>query len=102
MEVTREVFWRTHIQAWEGSGQTRKAYCHAHDLNHHTFDHWRTKLRRKNDQDQDTPALTRVPLTVAAAPSVIEVHSGSDLILRVPSSVSPHWLAELVRGLRGC
>lgn len=97
--TSKRAFWQSHIQAWQDSGQVRKAYCRAHGLNVHTFDHWRTKLQCK--PPLESTAVTLVPLRVTT-PSVIDIRCGHEVVVSVPGSVTPAWLIELIRGLRAC
>jgi len=42
---SRTDYWRSHIEAWEATGQSQLAYCKANDLSYSQFIYWRRKLR---------------------------------------------------------
>ncbi len=41
----RRKFWRTHIDQWEASGLSQRAYCVQHDLILHRFYNWRRRIK---------------------------------------------------------
>ena len=77
---------RIHIEAWQTSGLSQTAYCREHGLNTKTFGDWVRKHRAS--QVIRSPAL--VPVTVKPI---------SEHVLEMPSTVSPHWLGELLKCL---
>lgn len=41
--------WRQHIESYQESRLTRKAYCRKHRLNIHTLDYWHRKLTQTHE-----------------------------------------------------
>jgi len=41
----RRKFWQTHIEHWQTSGLSQRAYCIQHDLIIHRFYDWRRRLK---------------------------------------------------------
>jgi hypothetical protein len=41
--LTREQFWREHLQQWSQSGLSQSAYCRREGLTLHRFGYWRRK-----------------------------------------------------------
>ncbi len=89
---------RTHIEAWQTSGMSQAAYCRKHGLNTKTFSNWVRKHRA--GQVIRPPAL--VPVTIKPMPmpvNTIRLRGCGDHVLELPSTVSPHWLGELLKCL---
>jgi hypothetical protein len=60
--------WQQHIQAWQQSQLSKKAYCREHNLNSACFYKWHSKLALKPAAPQPALAsamnsLTLIPLT---------------------------------------
>ena len=89
---------RIHIEAWQKSGMTQRAYCRAHGLNTKTFGNWVRKYRV--DQVMCSPAL--IPVTIKPMPmpeSTLRLRGQGKHVLELPSTVSPLWLGELLKCL---
>lgn len=41
----RRKFWQTHIERWQTSGLSQRAYCIQHDLIIHRFYDWRRRIK---------------------------------------------------------
>ena len=55
--------WQEHIQSWEQSGLSQKAYCRAQSLALSTFGYWRRKISHRS---KDRPRF--YPLAVMPSP----------------------------------
>lgn len=89
---------RTHIEAWQTSGMSQAAYCRKYGLNTKTFSDWVCKHRA--GQVIRPPVL--VPVTIKPMPmpvNTIRLRGCGDHVLELPSTVSPHWLGELLKCL---
>ena len=89
---------RNHIEAWQKSGMTQRAYCRTRGLNTKTFGNWVRKYRV--DQAVRSPAL--IPVTIkpiSVAGNTLHLRGRSDHVLELPSTVSPFWLGELLKCL---
>ena len=42
---SKRQMWERRIAAWQRSGLSRGVWCAAHDVNVHTLDYWRYRLR---------------------------------------------------------
>lgn len=51
-------FWRHHIQAWQDSGLSQRAYCNKNNLSEYRFSKWKSRLVN----DSDAGRFVRVPL----------------------------------------
>lgn len=99
--MSKSSFWENHIQTWQGSGQSQRAYCAAQSLSLASFGYWRHKLK---------PGLTpagkgMLPIVMRAAdasPMALDVVLPNRLTLRVPLTAEPTQLARWVRVLGAC
>ena len=93
--------WHTLFQAQQASGQNMVVFCQAHGICPKYF-----SLRRRQLLGGVVPATAVsafVPVAVQrpAETMALEVRLDDSLQLRIPPSVSPQWLAELLHALRG-
>jgi hypothetical protein len=93
-----EPFWRGHVEAWRGSGQSRGDYCAAQGLSRKTFGWWAWRLDRERRPVEagaqvgcflpvevaEIPAAPEVPdIAMAAADARIEIALPDGLAVRV-------------------
>ena len=99
MKKRTEAQWRALFTEQASSGLTIEAFCKGRDLNPSYFSFRRKQL---SGHPKDGAARSFVPVAVTGQSNtmMIELHLGEALQLRVPTTVSPHWLAELVQHLR--
>ena len=89
---------RIHIEAWQTSGMTQAAYCREHGLNTKTFGN----CVRKQRAGQVIRSPEFVPVTIKPMPvpaNTLRFRGQGDHVLELPSTVSPHWLGELLKCL---
>ena len=60
-----EAYWRVHVEAWRGSGQSRADYCTAHELSRKTFGWWAWRLDRQGRPAPADPAGHFLPVESA-------------------------------------
>ena len=77
--------WRQHVETWRGSGSSRADYCRRQDLNRKTF-----------SAHLDLLPVQLEPSALVASPQLRLAHGAR---LELSTTVSPHWLAELLRCL---
>ena len=41
--------WREHIERWQSSGISQRAYCEQHNLKCHVFTYWKRKYGEQSD-----------------------------------------------------
>lgn len=90
--------WRQHIEAWQASGLSQAAYCRQHRLNANTFSGRLCTYRKASSVAG--PELIPVRVETPPATAILVIHLGSGLQLDLPASISPRWLADLLRWLR--
>jgi hypothetical protein len=77
-------FWQEHIEIWQVSGQSQKAYCTQHQLTYPTFNYWRRKLTHQS-QESDTGTFCMIPcahdLNLDPVPGVLIHANGLTLAL---------------------
>jgi len=106
----REIFWRAAIARQRASGLGVRAFCQQEKLSKSNFYAWRRTIKdRDGEAKQRSGAVQATKNSVAFVPALItgEPPSEAALVirlasghkLRVPESVSPTWLGEVVRVL---
>lgn len=98
MAVTNH--WRSHIEAWQGSGLTQSAYCRQHQLHSRTFTARLSEYRRERGEEK--PVLIPVMVTqsdeITPKAKKIVLHCAQGHRLELPETVSAQWLSALLRG----
>ena len=94
--------WRALFQAQQASGQNMTVFCQAHGVCPKYFSLRRRQLMGDAVSSMTTTVSPFVPVAVPrpVEAMALEVRLGDSLQLRVPPSVSPQWLAELLHALR--
>lgn len=106
----RETFWRDAIARQRASGLSVRAFCQQEKLTKSNFYAWQRTIKERDDEakqrssavkaNKNSPAF--VPALITSDPPlettlVIRLASGREL--RVPESISPAWLGQVVRVL---
>lgn len=90
---------RIHIEAWQTSGMSQAAYCREHGLNAKTFGNW-LRIYRNGHEVVRSPAVVLVTIKPISMPAnTLRLRGQGDHVLELPSTVSPHWLGELLKCL---
>jgi hypothetical protein len=90
--------WKALVDAHAASGQTATAFCRAHGINAKYFSTRRRALTKVRVQTQSK--FSPVLLAPTQRGIDIRVECAGGVVLRLPSSVEPAWLADLLRALR--
>ena len=92
---TREQ-WRALIAEFEQSALSQKDFCEPHGINPAYFSQRRLELQR-DTEDNDTGFALAVPQSPATQQTLQLRIGQTELVL--PLSVSPRWVAQLVKEL---
>lgn len=93
--------WRALFEAQASSGVKAAAFCRERGVDPKYF-----SLRRRQLLGELPPSAARsacpafVPVAIPRSQAALEVQIGATLQLRLPTSVSPQWLAEVLCALR--
>ena len=90
--------WGSHIATWQASGLSQAAYCRQQGLSVAYFSQRLRAYRATPAAGGQALIPVRVEPAVAGGESVV-LHWGQGQRLELPVSVSPRWLAELLRCL---
>jgi len=101
MIIRTPAEWHTLFNEQKQSGQSAAAFCREHDLCPRYFSKRRKQLLN-SDALSRSPKTAFVPVSVMKSiePIRVELKLGDALVLILPTSISPAWLAELVHQLR--
>jgi len=89
----KRIYWKNHIEGWQQSGLTQKAYCNQHDLKLSIFTYWRTQTARSK------PSRKLIPVAVTY-PQVVTLTLAGSLQLDVPVTLLDQVLPMVLQTLR--
>jgi len=87
--------WQALIDEFEQSGLSRKAFCEARGINPDYF----SQRRRQLQQETESTGFAGWRLSRRRHPTAAMQVRVGDAQLVLPMSVSPRWVAELVKAL---
>ena len=90
--------WKALVEAQAASGQTATAFCREHGINAKYFSTRRRALIEAPLQGKSK--FSPVTLPAMQGGSELRVECAGGVVLRLPSSVEPLWLAKLLRALQ--
>lgn len=93
-----ENYWHGHVEGWQQSGLTKRAYCARHGLSEKSFYRWQRKARASRTVPAER--LTLVPVTVnePLPGGRILLHSPGGWRIELPG-MSAAGLAAMIRAL---
>lgn len=101
MKRRTQAQWRALFQQQQSSGLNAAAFCRKQGISPKYFSLRRRQLLGGATSNAEAvPAFVPVALRPALEIPTLEVRLGEMLALRVPTSVAPRWLAELLHALR--
>ena len=89
-----------HIKTWQASGFSQTDYCQKNGLNNKTFSRWVCNYQEFSQATM--PSLIAINVTPPVPlPSNVDLRLRlvNGLLLELPSTSSPRWLAELLKCL---
>lgn len=89
----KRTYWQNHIEDWQQSGASQKAYCKQHSLKLSTFTYWRAQSARSK------PSSKLIPVTVTY-PQAITLTLAGSLQLDVPVALLGQVLPMVLQTLR--
>jgi len=98
MEKRNPEQWQALILQYEASGLTMTAFCVKQEICRKHFGKRRKQLNRENLKS--TSSFVPVALPARHDKPMLEIHQGKAIVIKMPLSVSPTWLAELVQQLQ--
>ena len=99
MKRRTEAQWQALFSEFEASGMTAQAFCQERGLCPKYFGRKRKQWQEKKEAESGLP-FARVAVSNCSEQDMIELCLGDMLRLRMPTSISTRWLAELVRQLQ--
>ena len=90
--------WEALIEAHAQSGLTASSFCREHKINPKYF-----SLRRRqcaDEKEQSSGRFIAVSVAEVSQGERIQLRDPSGALVELPGSISPQWLAQLLRSLR--
>src|SRR5579883_1954910 len=102
----KEQFWRDHLQRWQRSGLSARAYCRRQRLSAPSFYGWRRTLADRDRATPTEPTVAFLPLHVrhdplSPDPAPLELVLGNGRRLRIPAGFPPDCLRAVLALLEG-
>ncbi len=91
--------WQTLFTEHEQSGLTAASFCFERNLNPNYFS-LRRKQLQTNQIDKTVSAFTQVVMTSSTTTAMMELCFNDAALLKIPLSVSPTWLVELIQQMQ--
>ncbi len=100
--LVKSARWVKRVAQWERSGESQKSFCAARGLALSTFQWWRARAKRT--KPRPAPAVSFLPLTVAAArdvaPAAVEVELSSKTRIRFEGAAAERATERLLDCIR--
>jgi hypothetical protein len=91
----RRKFWQTHIEQWQTSGLSQRAYCIQHDLIIHRFYDWRRRIK-----PDDNKRVSFLPLSLAEGASFnrasVRIHTPNGYTIEIGNQIGSTEIDRLV------
>lgn len=91
----RRKFWQTHIERWQASGLSQRAYCIQHDLIIHRFYDWRRRI--KSDENNRVSFL---PVSLAGSAAFnqlsVRIHTPNGYTIEIGNPIGSTEIDRLI------
>jgi len=91
----RRKFWQTHIEQWQTSGLSQRAYCIQHDLIIHRFYDWRRRIK-----SDDNKRVSFLPVSLAGGASFnkasVRIHTPNGYTIEIGNHIGSTEIGRLV------
>lgn len=89
----KHIFWEHHLEQWQNSGLSQRAYCRKHQLKPHRFYYWRCILRPKTE-------VSFLPVTLSSdttqQPHLVRILMPNGCALELEGTTELEQLARLL------
>jgi len=92
----RKAHWRHHIQAWQGSGLSQRAYCRENNLKEYRFSKWKNRLVKDNAAGRFVRVPLSVNLPVPVKRGMLQVYCPSGFRVEINEGFDPILLKKLL------
>lgn len=96
--VSRQHFWRQHIEQWQAGDQSKMAYCRERALAYHQFIYWFKRLAR-NPSDTSTTRLVPVAVATPAGTAALRLSLPNGLRIEGIDASTVTLVGELIAQL---
>ena len=95
--------WLEHVNAWQGSDLTQKAFCQAHQLGYASFRRWRGIFKAEPAKVVESPSepVRFLPVNIKdPLASTLQIHLQDGLHIEVAPGFNPQLLKQVIQVLR--
>lgn len=105
--VSKEEYWRDHLERQSAAGCSIRAYCHRHGLSEASFHYWRRReIAGGDDEQRDLPGSSTaglIAVEIVGEPSplmttrpMMEIECPGGPVIRVREDVSAEVLQRVI------
>ncbi len=91
----RRKFWLNHIEQWQTSGLSQRAYCIQHDLIIHRFYDWRRRFK-SSENNRVAFLPVSLPGTTSFNQPSVRIHTPNGYIIEIGNQVGSTEIDRLV------
>lgn len=91
----RRKFWQTHIERWQASGLSQRAYCIKHDLIIQRFYDWRRRFKSAENNRVSFLPVSLAGSTAFNHPSV-RIHTPNGYTIEIENQIGSTEIDRLV------
>jgi hypothetical protein len=86
--------WEHHLEQWQQSGLSQRAYCRKHQLNPHRFYYWRRRILKPQTQVSFLPVT--LPADTPRQPQLVRILMPNGCAMELEGRAEPEQLERLV------
>jgi len=92
-------FWQHHLEQWQQSGLSQRAYCREHHLKPHRFYYWRRRILKPQPKVSFLPVT--LPVDNPRQPQLVRILMPNGYAIELEGSAEPQQLERLVKMVAG-
>lgn len=79
----KRQFWKTHVEQWQLSGLSQRAYCRKHGLKTNHFYYWRRRIQSPQGQISFLPVALPERFSARQKVSAVRIHAPNGFIVEL-------------------
>jgi hypothetical protein len=92
----KRQFWKSHVEQWQQSGFSQRAYCRKNGLNTNHFYYWRRRILSPKGEISFLPVALPESFSARQKASAVRIHAPNGFIIELERPHGPQDVQELV------
>jgi hypothetical protein len=97
----KRQFWKSHVEQWQQSGLSQRAYCRNHGLKPDRFYYWRRRIQDPQGQISFLPVALPESLSARQKIGAVRIHAPNGFIVEFERPHGSQDVQELVSMVAG-